>query len=193
MTSVDWRRIVREELEMLSSEEKQFEYERMVPRVDITKELVSGWFDDSYHPSDASFVETFQLEELKLLAQFNELYKRRLAQLPPSHGTVRSWLVAPEWREVMNGAASTLHGLARGTGRSATRTPIGLTSPSSGQPTASFAACGPPLTSNVRPQKNADLSHVQTQAVRAPRASITYLRCPNGCRSHRRSDVLRSR
>ena len=104
MDTSDWRRIIREELELLASEEGQLEYERNVPHVDITAELVCSWFDDLYHPHDEGFCSCFELHELEVLARFNQFYDERTSRLPESKGTVRTWLQTSAWREVMREA-----------------------------------------------------------------------------------------
>jgi len=112
MNSIDWRRIIREELAFLASEEGLIEYERNVPHVDITAELLCGWFDDSYHPHDEGFCSCFERHELEVLARFNEFYDERTSRLPESKGTVRTWLQTSAWREVMREAQLTLTKIA---------------------------------------------------------------------------------
>jgi hypothetical protein len=107
-TIPDWKKIIREQLEMLASEEEQLSYERNVPHVDITKELLCGWFNDSYHPTDSGFCSCFNEKELEALAAINHLYNKQSGLLPPSNGTVRNWLNNPVWREVMREAEKTL-------------------------------------------------------------------------------------
>ena len=103
-----WRRIVREQLELLASENEQREYESNVPHVDITRELVCLWLGDSYHPDDRDFRSCFSDEELGALVQFNDILNARIDRLPPSNGTVEAWLASPEWREVMRAASEAL-------------------------------------------------------------------------------------
>lgn len=112
MSTIDWRKIIREQLELLASEAKQLAYERDVPHVDVTVELLCGWFDDSYHPTDGGFCECFSQEELEAMRGFNKLYSELSSGLPESHGTVRTWLNSAAWREVMSEAASTLQRIA---------------------------------------------------------------------------------
>jgi len=107
-----WRQIIIEQLRVLASERGQLEYERNVPHVDITVELVCGWFDDSYHPEDAHFCSCFTDEELAALADFTATFQERKAHLPVSNGTVTSWLASPSWRELMRAASRTLARLA---------------------------------------------------------------------------------
>lgn len=109
---VPCRKIVVEQLEMLASETEQLKYEKNVPSVDVTAELISGWFDDSYHPDDAHFRSCFTDAELAALAEFDALFEERRRLLPESKGSVKSWLASPAWREVMNAASRTLASLA---------------------------------------------------------------------------------
>lgn len=92
---------------MLASENEQLTYERNVPHVDITAELVAGWFDDSYHPDDPHFQSCFSPVELLALAEFNAVFDANVPHLPKSGGTVRSWLASSVWREVMHAASKT--------------------------------------------------------------------------------------
>lgn len=96
-----------EVLDLLASEKEQLCYERNVPHVDITAELLCKWFNDSYIPTSPVIQAGFTLEELALLAKFNEFYEARWKLLPKSQGTVRTWLAHPVWREIMEQAAQT--------------------------------------------------------------------------------------
>jgi len=109
--AVQWREIVVGHLKVLASERQQLKYERNVPRVDITQELLCGWFDDSYHPDDAHFRSCFTEMELKAIADFNAYFDQQTARLPASTETVTTWLLSSEWRGVMNAAAKALDAL----------------------------------------------------------------------------------
>ncbi len=47
-TRLSYREEIRNFLHLLGSEEEQLAYERNVPHVDITAELLCMWFDDFY-------------------------------------------------------------------------------------------------------------------------------------------------
>ena len=113
--STEWDRHERicDLLELLGSEAGQLQYEKDVPWVDITTELVCMWFDDTYHPDDSQYEVQFSTAELKALATFNELYDRRLAELPRRPQSVRIWLAHPAWLEIMQLARATLAILRR--------------------------------------------------------------------------------
>jgi hypothetical protein len=104
-----WHRArIREELSLLASAEEQLKYEATVPHVNITAELLCGWFDDSYYPDDPGFISCFSTSELEALAEFNRYFDARTDGLPESMGTVNTWLMHPAWQEVMRAAARTL-------------------------------------------------------------------------------------
>ncbi len=102
------REQIRELLQLLATEEEQLAYERDVPHVDITAELVCMWFDDLYNSGYDVTAPTFSESEKTALIEFNKFYDIRVDQLPRSLGTVRTWLENPVWREVMEQARSTL-------------------------------------------------------------------------------------
>jgi hypothetical protein len=92
---------------MIASEAEQREYEAKVPHVDITKELVVGWFSDSYHAADLGFLGCFSEGELAALAEFDRKFDASIANLPASRGSVDAWLSSPIWRSLMEEAART--------------------------------------------------------------------------------------
>ncbi len=108
MANSSSRQQIIELLDLLRSEEEQLEYERNVPHVDITNELLCMWFDDQYNPKFRDFDSCFTREELAALAEFHQFYDERVSKLPSSQGTVRTWLASPVWREVMQKAEYTL-------------------------------------------------------------------------------------
>jgi hypothetical protein len=99
---------IRELLRLLGSEDEQLAYERKVPNVDITGELICMWFDDLYDAEHAEADPTFTESERAALASFHRLYEEHVPRLPKSQGTVRTWLATPIWREVMTEAGRAL-------------------------------------------------------------------------------------
>jgi hypothetical protein len=113
MTTTPSRRgQIRELLQLLASEKEQLDYERNVPHVDITAELLCMWFDDLYDSEHAATDSTFSDAERAALAEFHRLYDERQRRLPESCGTVRTWLASPVWREIMRKAHETLTRIA---------------------------------------------------------------------------------
>ncbi len=104
----NWKANIVELLQLLASEDEQLAYEKNVPHVDITAELVCMWFNDQYHPDSAGFISCFKPDELAALAEFHRFYGERDKRLPESNGTVRTWLASPVWREIMLKAQKTL-------------------------------------------------------------------------------------
>jgi len=104
--------MVRDELQLLASAERQIEYERNVPNVRITAELVEVWFSQTYHPADPGFRSSFSDSELETLAKFNDVFDRHVNLLPNSRGTVQTWLVDSAWKEIMGAASDALANIA---------------------------------------------------------------------------------
>lgn len=111
-TTPSRRQQCRELLQLLASEEQQLDYERSVPHVDITVELVCMWFNDHYDEKHAANDPAFTDVERAALADFHQFYEQRYRLLPKSHGTVRTWLASPIWQEIMRKADETLSRLA---------------------------------------------------------------------------------
>ena len=108
-----WRFLTVEALQLLSSEPEQTEYEQAVPNVDITSELISIWFDQTYHPEDQQYRGAFSDAELDSLRAFHEIFDGAVDQLPQSQGTIKNWLNTSTWTEVMKKAESTLAHISR--------------------------------------------------------------------------------
>lgn len=111
MMQADWRTIVVEQLEMLASFDAQLEYDRNVSHVDVSQELVEGWFSDSYHPTDTAFRQCFSHEELEELDEFHATFDRALMALPASQGSMVSWQQTAPWTKVRDQAVRTLQKL----------------------------------------------------------------------------------
>lgn len=90
-------------LELLASKEKQLEYQKNVPYVNVRDELVCMWFDDLYHPEDAYFQGCFRLTELTALKHFDTRY-RALKKCLPDKDDVSTWHTSPVWQEIMKAA-----------------------------------------------------------------------------------------
>ena len=107
-----WKSVIVEQLKTLASEDAQLAYEHNVPHVDITAELVCGWFDDAYHPEAPDFRACFSDLELQALSKFNFVYEQNRHALPPSSGTLKTWLTSSHWRHVMSAASQALQAFA---------------------------------------------------------------------------------
>src|SRR5262252_3172902 len=98
-------------LELLASPEQQLAYERNLPHVDTSAEMLCMWFDDHYRPDDMFFSSCFTADELAVLAEFHRFYEERSKELPESRGTIRTWLASRVWREIMMKANETISGI----------------------------------------------------------------------------------
>ncbi len=110
----DKRAAILDLMHVFANEERQLDLERAAPgHVDITKELFEKWFIDLYRPDDANFTSGFNQDELVDIAEFSHYIDDRRQQLPDSHGTIRTWLPNPVWREIMQKAQRTLERIAK--------------------------------------------------------------------------------
>lgn len=111
----NWRKAIIDELHTLSSSEKQLEYQRNVPSVNVTVELICGWFDDHYVPEDKEFVAAFSTQELIAIARFNQLFDDILDSdvLRGESPQIEDLIKTQEWKHLMQEAGQTLKVLER--------------------------------------------------------------------------------
>ncbi len=107
----DCRRSIIGVLRLLSSPEQQIAFERNVPKVSVTVELFSMWFDDAYLPDSEAFRGCFSLKELAALAAFNEYYADHEKLLPEPSGGIRGWIEDKTWQGIMREADRALTAL----------------------------------------------------------------------------------
>lgn len=100
---------------MLSSAEEQLQYQRNVPFVNITVELICGWFDDHYGPDSRDFMAAFSTPELIAMARFDQLFNDILnfGGLREETPEIEDLVKTPEWAHLMQEAAQTLEVLER--------------------------------------------------------------------------------
>lgn len=84
-------------LQLIAAPTEQLRYQTKAP-VNVAHELVNQWFDDFYHPTSPQFASEFSLEELKMLAEFNQLFDDRVSLLPDS---LAEMLKVEAWSEVV--------------------------------------------------------------------------------------------
>lgn len=94
-------------LDLLSSPEKQLEFESRVPH-DISVELRSMWFDDFYIRDNESFKCSFSQKEMAAMADFSKYYSDRERLLPEARDGITSWLNNEIWQGIMQKAKETL-------------------------------------------------------------------------------------
>jgi hypothetical protein len=103
-------------LRLLSSESEQVAYQKNVPYVNVSVELLGMWFSDLYFPEDPVLSSCFTQSELDAMARFNELYSDKRPALPYLErqpgirhpAELEEWLRSPLWREVMAEAGRAL-------------------------------------------------------------------------------------
>ncbi len=96
----DCRRSIIDVLDLLTSPDRQLAYERNVPHVCVTNELLSMWFDDTYLPGSERFRQSFSKEELVSMEAFNKFFDERWRFLPVAKNGVADWLNDKTWHEI---------------------------------------------------------------------------------------------
>jgi hypothetical protein len=105
--SVPMRARVLETLSLIASEEKQREYQRAVPHVDVPAELFNQW-EDCYFPKDVDFASGFADSELVALAKFDAELNRVCDDTPRVLPALDQFLATEAWRALSTAARDAL-------------------------------------------------------------------------------------
>lgn len=97
-----------ETLRNLSSKELQIEYQKNVPIADVPSELLCSWFDDNYFPNEKIFIESFSIDELKILKDFNNFLSLHEKKLPDTDD-IKLWHVNSSWISICEEAKKTFN------------------------------------------------------------------------------------
>jgi hypothetical protein len=111
-TETHWniRRNIIEHLQLLSSKEDQFEYQRTVPIADVSAELFCYW-DDQFHKAatnPAWYLEVFTPDEFQALEEFNEVLKEVSKCSPYPLPDIFEFVLTPEWARLSEAASIAL-------------------------------------------------------------------------------------
>lgn len=98
---------VLETLTLLASEEKQREYQRAIPHVDVPAELFNQW-EDCYFPEDKDFQSDFATAELAVLANFDNVLNQVCDDTPQVLPALDEFLTTQAWRTLSDAAQSAL-------------------------------------------------------------------------------------
>ncbi len=104
------RKNIREYLRLLSSAEEQLEYQRNVPWVNITVELVCMMWHDDYILESKAFSSAFSKRELQAMAEFNQVLdaitESSLSgeEIPQ----IEAFINTPEWARLSQAASVAL-------------------------------------------------------------------------------------
>ena len=106
---IQLRKNVIEDLHLLASTKEQVKFQRQVPFVNISNELVCNWFDGSYHPVDEAFCGAFSEAELKTLAKFNQVFDHVLSSFEePNMPEIQALIQTDQWKRLSKAATNTL-------------------------------------------------------------------------------------
>ena len=110
---MELRQSIISELRLLSSPEKQLEYEKSLTTAGhAPSELICGFCDDLFHPKSQAFIDTFTNDELKSLAHLYGL----LSEVARSeYPTVACMLEDKRWRDVISLAKEIYSQLSKAT------------------------------------------------------------------------------
>jgi hypothetical protein len=75
-------------LKLISSSQRQFDYENKVPVANVPAELICMWFDDLYQPTSDLFLRSFNENEVADLSQFNEFFNARVNAISMNNGVL---------------------------------------------------------------------------------------------------------
>ena len=95
-------------LQLLSSPQKQLQYELKVPAISVPTELLCMWFDDLYLPNSQYFNRCFSSGELEAMATFNVCFARQEELLPEPRDGIKTWLQDETWLGIVQEASKTL-------------------------------------------------------------------------------------
>ena len=109
------RKSVVELLRTLASEAAQRDYQRNVPFVSVPVELVCTWFDDLYHPDDATFRSAFTTAELGALELFNDFFAWLAHNLPEPPPPLDVLQRSAQWGELGRQASKALADMGEAT------------------------------------------------------------------------------
>lgn len=95
-------------LDLLADANKQLQYQRDVPHVEVSIELPSLWFDDTYHPESSGFQEAFSRPELQALARFSDTFDHALEALGRPVPPIDEIQSHPSWKRMAAMATAVL-------------------------------------------------------------------------------------
>ena len=109
MSHVERERIMRgnviEDLQTLASPAAQLKFQRDVPFVNVSVELICNWFDGHYFPDAPEFVALFSEDEWKALAEFSALFDEVTAKFDgANYPEIEELLRSTSWQRVIEAA-----------------------------------------------------------------------------------------
>jgi hypothetical protein len=99
-----------EALSLVASEDKQRNYQRAVPDVNVPAELFNQW-EDCFFPNDDTFKSAFGPAELEALHQFNDVLDEVCGETPQKLPPLDEFLSSSSWRKLSDGAQAALAAL----------------------------------------------------------------------------------
>jgi hypothetical protein len=105
----NFRQDVIEVLELISSKEKQLDYQKNVPIAYVSAELFNQWEDCYQIPREQKwYSEAFTEKELEVLAVFNRSLEHISACISKNPPDIAEFVEAPEWLDLSKAAIAAL-------------------------------------------------------------------------------------
>lgn len=107
MTDTEFAELNRENvysvIDLWCSIDRQLDYQKNVPDVQVSIELYQQW-EDFYFPDSDDFKQSFNKLELELLAEFNEALNNSIDRTPKNLPPIEDFIKSDEWK-MMNSKA----------------------------------------------------------------------------------------
>ncbi len=100
-TNNEFRSAIMDVLQLLSSKERQLDFQQKSPSANVALELLCLWFSELYNPGSHFFKHAFSTSELELIREFNRYYDLRKGHLPE---TLEELHQDSDWEIIMNEA-----------------------------------------------------------------------------------------
>lgn len=93
-------------IDLWSSKESQFDYQKNVPVAQVSAELFCQW-EDFYFPTSVDFKQAFSKEELEILSDFDKALNDIAEKTPKNPPPIEDFIKTEEWAEMNNNAIET--------------------------------------------------------------------------------------
>jgi len=90
--------------ELFKSVDAVREFQKQVPHVFVPTELFCMWFDDTYIPESAEFINAFSSVELDAIKTFNASMEHLSIEAGDSLASIDKLVTLPSWSEVEGNA-----------------------------------------------------------------------------------------
>lgn len=101
------RKEIVDTLELISSKKKLLDYQKEIPKADVTEEMFSDW-DSAYIRDQQWFIEKFNERELQAIDMFNSRIEKIWYEINSHLLPINEFVETSQWREIASAANETL-------------------------------------------------------------------------------------